>query len=312
MQTNFHTERGTGRLPSHRPHALGASPLNPQAVKQGHGDGKPNIQTKNFEYHNGWTEFTLPQSPAPECLGRRASKSVGPFHSWSSQIKKLFKAERKHESLNPRNSIYKDRSVSRHAHLSPADASQSSVDTLMRKEDVRISMPKLPQRGNSVETALSRRLSKLPHSPVSTIPHSNDSTLPHSFVSTFPLHLSVAFRSPSQYPSALPVNALPLPCQCPSTLNVSTLPLPLSVPFRSPSQYPSALPVSTLPLPCQCPSTLNVSTLPLSLSVPFRSQCQYISAPPVCNLSLSRSVPFRSPVSTLPLSMPVLFRSPCQ
>ena len=140
MQTILHTEWGTGRSQSHRPHALGAPPMNPRAVKQGHGDGKPKYPNHKFRIPQ---RLDSPQSPAPAYLRRRSSKSVGPFHSWSSQLKNLFKAERKHESLTPRNSTYKERSVSRHVHLSPADASQSSVDTLMRKEDGRISMPKI-------------------------------------------------------------------------------------------------------------------------------------------------------------------------
>jgi hypothetical protein len=41
--------------------------------------------------------------------------------------------------------------VGGHAHLSPADASQSSVDTHIRKGERRISMPKLPQCGNFME-----------------------------------------------------------------------------------------------------------------------------------------------------------------
>jgi hypothetical protein len=135
--------------------------MNPRAGKQGHGDGKPKIskqQISNTAMSDKIYVTAVPGSCVPR---RRSSNSVSPFHSWPSQLKNLFQSERKHESVTPRISTYKESSVSGHAHLSPADASESSVDTHIRKGENIISMPKLPQCGNFMYPALSRRLNIL-------------------------------------------------------------------------------------------------------------------------------------------------------
>ena len=78
------------------------------------------------------------------CVPRRpSSNGVGPFHGWAGQLRILFKPERKHESVTPSILTYKESSVSGHAHFPPAFASQSSVDTHIRKVEGMISMSTL-------------------------------------------------------------------------------------------------------------------------------------------------------------------------
>jgi hypothetical protein len=116
----------------------GRPPMHQRPGKQGHGDGKPKIskpQISNTTMPDKIYITTVPGSCVPWW---RSSNSVGPFHSWPSQLKNLFQAERKHESVTPHISTYKESSVSGHAHLSPVDASQSSVDTHIRKGERRI------------------------------------------------------------------------------------------------------------------------------------------------------------------------------
>jgi hypothetical protein len=132
--------------------------MHPRAGKQGHGDGEPEISKPQISNTTTPDKIYFTAVPGSCVPRRRSSNSVGPFHSWPSQLKNIFQAERKHESVIPRISTYRESSVSGHVHLSPVDASQSSVDTHIRKGERRISMPKLPQCGNFMEPALSRRL----------------------------------------------------------------------------------------------------------------------------------------------------------
>ena len=127
--------------------------MHPRAGKQGHGDGKPNYPNHKFQIPRYQTEFTtIPGSCVPQ---RQSSNGVGPFHGWASQLKMLFKPERKHESVTPSISAYRENSVSGHAHLSPAFASQSSVDTQKRKgrrEDFNVTIAAMRQfRGAGLE-----------------------------------------------------------------------------------------------------------------------------------------------------------------
>jgi len=127
--------------------------MHPWAGKQGYRGGKPKIskpQILNTTMPDRIYFRTIPGSCVPWW---RSSNSLRPFHSWVSQLKNLFKPERKHESVTPSISTYKESSVSGHTHLSPADASQSSVDTHVRKVEGRISMPKLLQCCIFVEPA---------------------------------------------------------------------------------------------------------------------------------------------------------------
>jgi hypothetical protein len=132
--TNLLSRKLTSRPPSQRSRTSRGRGSPNQSANRGLGDDKTKAsrpQISNTTAPDRILHYHRPRlllAPAAVVTRRRQLPTVGP-----SQLAMFPQTERKHKSITPRNSTYKESSVSGHAHLSPADASQSSVDAHIRK-----------------------------------------------------------------------------------------------------------------------------------------------------------------------------------